>query len=217
MKMKVEVEIYEMKAGKITALKIDDDIFFVTKSCKQQMIDVDEELVVSGTIKIPEKKEDKKDFFNDVISQSKNNIISYNKFLAIAKSHGLQVPKKTESQFVSSYRKEFEDKDITIEYKKRGHYKKYHKKSAGDIAFVKTYNRWITQDEITLVKKSLSRYGEKNITSKDIVENTRLQRHVVLSVLYYLIHHEEKVKKHYNDFGEVIYSLVPESYKTMHG
>jgi hypothetical protein len=215
MKMKVEVEIYEMKAGKITALKIDDDIFFVTKSCKQQTID--EELVVSGTIKIPEKKEDKKDFFNDVISQAKDNTISYNKFLTIAKSHGLHIPKKSVAQLVSSYRSEFRDEGITIEYKKRGRYKNYHKKVADGVAYIKTYNRWVTQDEITLVKKSLSRYGEKNITSMNIVDNTRLKRHVVLSVLYYLIHHEGKVKKHYNDFGEVIYSLVPESYKTMQG
>jgi len=207
--MNIEVKgiVYEMKAGKVTAIQVDNNVFFLSTIAptklpdrsKNVIVDKGERLGSVGGNTIYENP------FN-AVKQSTDKHQDGNSFIIpILKLYYSTYKPSSLKGMASVYRRAAKGL-LAIKPQKRR--RRHRQKPSGAVGFNKTYNRWIKEEDVQAVKRTINtfEYGFRP-TVKAIVNKTKLNQQEVISTLKWMKDENQITSKRESD-KQVVYRTV---------
>jgi len=207
--MNIEVKgiVYEMKAGKVTGIQVDNNVFFLSttaqtmlpKPLKNVIIDKGKSLGSVGGNTIYENP------FNAVKQSIDKHQDSNSIIIPILKLFYPTYKQSSLKGMASIYRRAA--KGLTT-IKPQKHRRRHRQKPSGAVGFNKTYNRWIKEEDVQAVKRTINtfEYGFRP-TVKAIVNKTKLNQQEVISTLKWMKDKEQVTSKRESD-KQVVYRTV---------
>lgn len=206
--MEVEVKgiVYEMKAGKITGIQVDNNVFFLSTKAPSKIPSYNNKLKVDKGKVLGSANGNciYEHPFNDVKISVDKHQDSNTFIIPILRIYYPTYKQSSLKGMASLYRRTAKGLK-TIKTKRR---RRHRHKPDGAVGFNKTYNRWIMKDNVQAVKLAINtfEYGFRP-TVKAIINKTKLNQQEVVSTLKWMKDEKQVSAKRESD-KQVVYRMV---------